>query len=234
MDPLLISYLSLRYENEEDQKYRAGLIDQFEYARMTKSYHLALFAYHLLFMIFIYQTVFKIKIWMPDRFSDALSQSPVDKRRQYKEATSAYAFVEIPERTILEFLNLLGECEAIIASCKKRIIDYRNENLGHANLYIVSEEEFENKIEEYNRTALEIHRLSHKELTRIFTAYFDGIDPTLEQTRDDIEINLILPNRLSDKDLESLAVDCLMSTDPTKRKTSDILRDNFGIEIMLV
>lgn len=229
----LPSYLSLRYESEEEQKYIAGLIDQFEYAKMAKSYHLALFAYHLLFMVFVYQTVFKIKIWMPDRFSDALIQSPADKRKQYVEATSAYAFVEIPERSVFELLNLLKECEATVSKCKKQVVDYRNNNLGHVNLYVVSEEEFENKTEEYEQIALEIHQLTRSELARLFNEYFESVDRELEQTKDDIEISLIGPNRMSDKDLECLAVECLMTPDFKKDQVSRILQGDFGIYVEL-
>jgi len=234
MDSLLSSYLSLRYESEEEQKYITGLVDQFETAKTSGSYHLALFAYHLLFMAFIYQIVFKIKTWMPDRFSDALIQSPAEKRNQYIEATSAYAFVEIPERAVFELLNLLKECETVVSKCKKQIVDYRNNNLGHANLFIVSEEEFENKVREYDQVAAEIHRLTHGELAKIFVAYFTSLDPELEQTKDDIEISLIGPNRLSDKDLESLAVECLISTDLKKKQVSKILQDDFGIYVEVV
>lgn len=38
------------------------------------------------------------------------------------------------------------------------------------------------------------------------------------QTKDDIEINLIVPNRLSDKDLESFASECLRAPDAKKNE----------------
>lgn len=227
----LPSYLSLRYESEEEQKYITGLIDQFEYAKMTKSYHLALFACHLIFMIFVYQTIYKAKLWKPKQFSLAFTTSPADKRKQYIETTSIYAFVEIPERTVFELLNLFKECEMVVSKCKKQTVDYRNNNLGHANLYIVSEEEFNNKIEEYEQIALEVHRLTHNELDKIFDEYLKSMDTEIELTRDDMEIDLIGPNRLSDKDLESLASECLITTDLKKKQISKILQDDFGVYI---
>lgn len=234
MNPPFSSYLSLRYESEEEQKYITGLVDQFEYAKMTKSYHLALFVHHLIFMIFVYQTIYKAKLWKPEKFSLAFITTPAIKRKQYIKTTSIYAFVEIPERTVFELLNLFKECDATVSKCKKQTVDYRNNNLGHANLYIVSEEEFEKKTGEYEEIALEIHRLTHDELAKVFDEYFKSVDPTLKQTKDDIEINLIVPNRLSDKDIESLAFECLVDADLKKKQVSKILQDDFGIYIELV
>lgn len=229
MESLLFSYLSLQHESKEEQKYILGLISQFESAKNSNSYHLALFAYHLIFMVFVYQTIYKAKLWKLEQFTLAFITSPTDKRKQYVEASSVYAFSEIPERTIFNLLNLFGECELVVSKCKKQIVDYRNDNLGHANLYIVSEEEFENKVEEYDQIASEIHQLTHIELAKIFDEYFQSADPTLELTRDDIEIDLIIPHRLSDKDLESLASECLAAADPKKEYVSKILRNDFGI-----
>ena len=51
MDYPLASYISLR-KSEEEQNYIRGLFDQFESATVMGAYHLALFAYHLLFICF--------------------------------------------------------------------------------------------------------------------------------------------------------------------------------------
>lgn len=233
MYPSIFSYLSLRYESEEDQKYIEGLIEQFRKAEENGSFHLALFAYHLLFMIFIYQTIYKAKLWKSKQFFLAFTASPADKRKQYREATSVYAFSDIPERTVLELLGLFIECESTVSKCKKQIIDYRNNNLGHATPYIVSVEEFENKIEEYDQTASEIHELTHGELSKVFDGYFKNLDTEIIQTKDDIEINLVVPNRLSDKDLESFASECLVVPDLKKKQASKILQDDFGVSVEL-
>lgn len=228
----LSSYISLRNESGEEQKYITGLIDQFETAKLSESYHLALFAYHLLFMTFIYQTIFKIKIWMPERFSNALIQSPADKRKMHLESLSVWSFSEFPESSVFELLNTLQNCEKEVSKCK-RIIKYRNQGFGHATGVLVSVEEFESKIEEYDQIALEIHQLTRSELARLFDEYFESMDPELEQTKDDIEISLIGPNRMSDKDLECLALECLIATDSKKNKVSKILQEDFGIYVEL-
>lgn len=56
----------------------------------------------------------------------------------------------------------------------------------------------------------------------------------MSQTRDDIEISLITPNILSEKDLESLATECLINPDSKKEKVSRILQDDFGVYVELL
>lgn len=234
MDYSLLSYLSLRYESEEEQKYIVGLINQFQNAQESGSYHLALFAYHLLFMVFIYQTIYKAKLWKPEQYNLAFLAKPADERKRYLETKSIYAFAEMNERSVFELLNLFMVCDPTVSKCKKQIVDYRNNNLGHANLYIVSEKEFENKITEYDQVASEIHELTHNELSKIFAEYFESVDPEIVQTKDDIEINLIVPNRLSDKDIESFASECLITPDFKKERVTIILRDDFGVSVQLL
>lgn len=232
MNTPLPSYFSLQYENEEEEKYISGLINQFETARDTGSYHLALFAYHLLFICYFYQTLHKLKIWMPEKHHIAMVSFNKERREKFREATNPtdYAHNENSESSFFEFLNIFCDCGEIVANCKN-LVKYRNIRLGHVNYLLVSEESFEKQIEDYDRVAFEIHQLTHDELARIFDEYFKSIDPEMEQTRDDIEINLIAPNRLSDKDLESLAAECLTATDSKKKKVFKILQDNFNIYI---
>jgi len=229
----LPSYLSLRYESEVEKEYISGLIDQFEMARSVGSFHLALFAYHLLFMSFAYQIIHKIKKWMPDRFYDALIQSPAIKRKEYFEANSPWVFAEIRESSIFEFFNLLRTCDGEIGKCKSAV-KQRNNGFGHATGVLVSEDEFERRINEYDKIAGEIHKLTQKELSRIFGEYISAIESDEEITKDDLELNLILPNRLSDQDLENLAAECMIKVTPQKEKISKILQNDFRIYVEII
>ena len=203
-------------------------------AKTTESYHLALFAYHLLFMTFVYQTVLKMKKWMPRKFKSALVTFSANERREYLEADSPWAYSKIKERTIFNLLYLLDDCDDLISRCKKEIVDFRNENLGHANPFIVSKDGFEKKIMEYEQIVLEIHQLTYYKLSKLLKKYLATIDQSLVQTKDDIEINLIGPNRLSDKDLEKFAAECLISIDSQKEQISRILKDDFNIFVNLI
>jgi hypothetical protein len=231
----LYFYLSLQYDSEDEQKYISGLISQFENARDAGSYHLALFAYHLLFICYFYQTLHKLKIWIPDKHHVAMVSFSNERRKKFREAINAtdYAHNENKESSFFEFLNIFRDCNDVVLKCKN-LVSYRNTRLGHVNYLLVSEEAFENKIEEYNQVTLQIHQLTHEELAKIFATYFDSIDPTLEQTRDDIEINLISPNMLSDKDLEALASECLIDPNLEKNQVANVLQKDFGVYMDIV
>lgn len=228
MNSSVFSYLSIKSDSEEERDYIFNLRDQFEFSRDIELYHLALFAYHLLFMVFIYQTIFKTKIWMVDRFKDALIQSPADKRKFYIESKNIWDFSSIPESSIFELLNLLKTCESLVKKCKE-LVKYRNSSFGHATGILISEEIFNNKIEEYNKVISEIQELTHDELLKIFNEYFKNIDPEIEQTKDDLEINLIIPNKLSEEDLFCLSAECKISPDKNKDKIVEILENDYGL-----
>lgn len=230
MDPSIASYLSLRYESGEEQKYLEGLKDQYISAIDSESYHMALFAYHLLFMSFVYQITHKIKLWLPDQFKLALITFPTKEREEYLSSSSPWAYSKIRERTIFGLLNLLEDCEDLVTDCKKGIVDYRNEKLGHANPIIVDKEEFYKKVAEYDSLVDRIQKLTHVQLIGILSDFTSTFDPADELTKDDIELGLILPSRCSDKDLECFSVDCRIVGQPIHKKIIDILRDDFGID----
>ena len=112
-------------------------------------------------------------------------------------------------------------------------MDYRNHRLGHVNYLLVSEESYEERVGEYDKVVAEIQRLTHTELDRIFNEYIIGIDSALEITKDEIETNLIVPNGLSDKDLECLATECLIKSGLVYDQIKSILEDDFGIYVRL-
>lgn len=198
-------YLSLKNESEEEQKYISGLYTQYINARNFESYHLALFAYHLLFMSFVYQTMYKIKEWYPEKFKLALITSSKQERDQYLETKSCWVFSKIRERTIFSLIHILADNDDLVEKCKKKIIDYRNEKLGHANPVMVGDFEFNQKIQEYNQIAGEIQQMTHEKIGILFQEFSELFEESDSITKDDLELNLIINNRLSEKDLECLA-----------------------------
>jgi len=228
MDDFLLNYLSIRNENEEEQKYLNGLAEQFEYATMSGSFHLAIFAYHLIFMTYVYQTIFKIKIWLPDKFRLAIITFPADERREFLESKSFWVYSKIKERTVFGLLNIVNDCDELIAECKKEIVDYRNNNLGHANPVIVGEEEFNKRILVYNDLAKKIHELTNFQLAGILSEFINNLDPEYELTKDDIEVGLIIPNRLSYSDLNRLFLECQLRDEPIVEKIKKTFNE-FGI-----
>ena len=232
MDSPLSSYFSLQYDNEEEQKYISGLFEQFEVAKISESYHLALFAYHLLFICYFYQTLHKLKIWMPEQHRVSMVSFDRERREKFRRATNPtdYAHNSNHERSFFEFLNVFCDCGEVVAECKD-LVDYRNNRLGHVNYLLVSKESFEEQIKKYDLLAYKIHKLTHENLAIIFDNYFKSLDPQIQQTKDDLEINLVSPNKLSDKDLECLAAECIVNTNPEKAQLSKILQEDFNVYV---
>lgn len=227
-------YLSIKNESEEEQMYISGLFTQFIAAEESSSYHLALFAYHLLFMSFVYQTIYKIKEWYPKKFKLALITSPKQERNKYLEAKSCWIFSKIKERTIFGLIHILGDNDELVERCKKKIIDYRNERLGHANPIMVGEIEFNQKIKEYNEIASEIQKMTHKKLDLLFRDFVNIFNEKDEITKDDLELGLIINNRISEKDLECLGAECVIKNSRIHRKIRTVLSQDYGIDIITV
>lgn len=228
MNPFLANYLSIRYKNEEEERYIAGLLQQFFQARDSGAYHLALFAYHLLFICFFYQTFYKIKILLPEKHHLAVVSFDLDRRKKFRESKDPtdYAHTKNHERSIFEFLNIFSDCEVLVRRCKE-LIDYRNQRLGHVNYLLVSYEAFEKQVVEYDDVVSEIHALTHPELSRLFDEYIKSIDPFLQLTKDEIETDLVVSNNLSNKDLEYFYESIKLQ--PSHKTISDILINDFGI-----
>lgn len=235
MNPQIFSYLSINFDSEEERNYILGLKDQFEIAQDLKSYHLALFAYHLLFICYLYQILYKIKIWMPDKYHMAMVYLEKERREKFRNAINPthFAHSQNSESSFFEFLNIFSDCSDLVSKCKN-LVKYRNTRMGHVNYMLVSEEEFNKKIEEYDQVASEIQKLTHNELGRIFDEYFTNIEPGIKITKDDLEINLIIPNKLNEKDLECLSADCQIKPNKNKVKIREILENDFGIETKLI
>lgn len=225
------AYLSIKNESEEEQRYLTGLYSQYITATESGSYHLALFAYHLLFMSYVYQTIYKIKEWCPEKFKLALITSSKQERDQYLEAKSCWIFSKIRERTIFSLIHILADNDELVEKCKKKIIDYRNEKLGHANPIMVGDIEFNQKIEEYNQIANEIQQTTHEKLSVISQEFTELFEDTDEITKDDLELNLIITNRLSEKDLECLTTECTIKNTAIHNKIKDVLTKDYGIEV---
>ena len=235
MNPLLTSFLSIRNESTEEQEYIAGLSDQFLQARDAGAYHLALFAYHLLYICIFYQTFHKIKIWFPEKHYMAVVSFDLDRRKKYREAINPtdYAYGKNHERSFFEFLNVICDCEPLVKRCKA-LVDYRNQRLGHVNYLLVSQDAFDNQIAEYDDVISEIHKLTHPRLATLFDEYEKSIDPSLILTKDELETGLIGPNLLSERDLQWLSTEFATRKSPMPIKVLDILRIDFGIDPLAV
>ncbi len=134
----------------------------FESAIVTyekEQYQFSYFAIHLIFMTYIYSTVWKIGQYHKDKYEQSLlfARPYNGSDVNFKEIKSVFEFSHLPEKDIFEFFALIGLENGYIKSTKK-LIDYRNE-MAHATgkFQISSSAHFDEAISEILNVTAKIH-----------------------------------------------------------------------------
>jgi hypothetical protein len=150
MDEAYVIFDYLPLEDIEVNGYTKPLYNSAIVTYEKKEYQFSYFAMHLIFMSFIYSTVWKIGQFHKEKYEDSLlfarpyNGSSVD----FKEINSVFEYSHLPEKDIFEFFALIGIDNGYIKSIK-RLIDFRNE-MAHATgtFQISSESHFNDALRE--------------------------------------------------------------------------------------
>ncbi len=220
-------YLAL---HGSENAYTSQLLEDFYFLVGNEHYHHALNVYHFLFMTVVYQTVLKAREWRKQKFKDAtiLVYHRDLSRDTMLETTQAFDFSKIPERTFMGYLKLFDANNNLIKDCKD-LVDDRNDR-SHANgNYFSDAILFEEEITRYDQILARIRNLYEEYLLENLNNYLDDLGDDAEITRDDMELDLITPQKISLSDL-----DCLRELCETEQKThtliKQILLDDYGLE----
>lgn len=223
----LPGYLSLKYNSQIEQDYIVELQEDFFSHLQSNSYRSALITYHLLFMCYINQILYKTKLWKTEDFKTSLIHLGGDLVQKLETANSPTAFShkDLKERSSINFLSLYESSTEVIKKAKT-IVDFRNQNLGHATYTKIDEDQFYSKISEYNEVVAMIANLYQKALLKELDNFVidksveikgyvengEGIEDDLIEdiSMDDIELAFTAPNYLSYQDVFSL---CTLMTD---------------------
>ena len=122
----IFSYLPLHYKNIEEVEYVQYLWKAFENNYQNEQYQFAFMGYHMLFMCFVYFTIWKIKSIHPEDF-EKISYGFEDC---LNKATSPFGFSEEQESRILRIFKFWGLNERI--GEYKKLVKERN-NIAHSN-----------------------------------------------------------------------------------------------------
>ncbi|TAK11912.1 MAG: hypothetical protein EPO32_10375 [Anaerolineae bacterium] len=219
-------YLSL-YGSEN--AYTSQLIEDLYFLIQNEHYHQALNVYHLLFMTVVYQTVLKARDWRTQKFEDAtiLINDRDLSRKEMLAATSAFDFSKIPESRFMEFLRLFDADDTLIGDCKKLVKDRNDRSHANGN-YFSDSQLFEDKIIEYDRIMERIQNLYRDYLTEIFNEYLHDLEGDEAVTRNDLELYLMTPHKLSIFDLECM-YDLCDSALKSHTEIKGILQLDYGI-----
>ena len=214
----LPGYLSLKYNSQIEQDYIVELQQDFFNQVESGSYRSALITYHLLFMCYINQVLYKTKLWKTEDFKTSLIHLGGDLVQKLETANSPTAFShkDLKERSSINFLSLYENSIEVIKK-SKTIVDFRNQNLGHATYTKIDEDQFYSKINEYNEVVALIANLYEKTLLKELDSFVanksaeikgyvengeDSEDNLIENiSMDEIELAFTAPNYLSYQDL---------------------------------
>jgi len=146
-------------EDIEVSKYVNPLFNSAQITYEKEEYQFSYFAIHLIFMTYIYSTVWKIAQFHKDKYEHSLlfARPYNGKSVDLKEVDSIFKFSHLPEKDIFEFFSLIGIENSYIKSTKK-LIDYRND-MAHAigTFQIASDNQYDDAIREILSVVNNIH-----------------------------------------------------------------------------
>ena len=143
---VILDYLPSYYFTEKEQEYLPFIWDTFVCNYKNEKYQFSFLAYHMLFMMFVYFSIWKIKMVRHDCFKKALIGFGKDIENKFIDAVTPFSFSELNERSIFRFFKLIGFDNSKIGQWIK-IIDKRND-VAHSNgnIFFESQEQLDENI----------------------------------------------------------------------------------------
>ena len=200
-------YLPNSFKNQNDADYIAFLWETFESNYESGKYQFAMLACHMLYMSFVYFSVWQIKLSRPADFANAVIFQ--QKEKELLAASSPFTFSELQERSIFRFLRLVG-CEQQHIGQFQKLVDERNE-IAHSNghIFFADQATADRKIGEIlvQMAAIQTHMrpVIHECLRRFLLESHNPEEREYYDDADQIREVLIHANYFSQKDIE----DCL-------------------------
>lgn len=126
----ILEYLPNSFREPGEQEYINFLWAAFASNYENEKYQFAMLPYHMLYMSFVYFSVWQVKLMRPKDFENAAIFVP-KKERDILKASTPFTFSVVNERSIFKFLKLIG-CKDQDTGSFARLVDVRNE-LAHSN-----------------------------------------------------------------------------------------------------
>ncbi len=199
----IFDYLPSYYRSEKEQEYLLFLWDAFKCNYENQKYQFAFIAYHMLFMLFTYFCVWKIKTVRHEDFSKCLIGCIDRHESDLMKVSDPFGFWVIGESQFIRFLRLIGLQDRI--GKYKEIIKLRNDSAHvNGNVYLNSQGQIDDKLNEILSYVEEIQRCMPRVLFSIFEKSLKEEDSDFQQFEDD----LLRKHYFSQQDMKAcLAVD---------------------------
>ena len=108
-------YLPLAYPSAGEGEYIRFVWEAFESNYVAGKYQFAILAFHMLYMSYVYFSVWQIKQAKPEAFTHAVLFQ--QKEKELLTASSPFTFSEVNERSIFKFLRITRSSRALSSNC---------------------------------------------------------------------------------------------------------------------
>lgn len=203
-------YLPLAYPSASDGEYIRFMWEAFESNYSSGKYQFAMLALHMLYMSYVYFSVWQIKHAKVNDFEHALTFLEEKRRKQLLDASSPFTLHVVNESGVFGFLRLVG-CEDHHLGNFKKPVKLRNDS-AHPNgvIALADQDTTDVRIEEIIQQirGIQAHMkpVLHKCLLQFLRDSADPEEREIADANDHIEINFLHKHYLSRKDIET----CLM------------------------
>ncbi len=205
----IFSYLPLRYRSEEESEYVQYLWKAFENNYQNEQYQFAFMSYHMLFMCFVYFTIWKIKSIHPEDF-EKISLGFDDS---IQSSDTPFGYSKEKESKIMLIFNFWGLKERI--GEYKKLVKERND-IAHSNgnIYYKDQQSIDNKICDIVRFCDEIQQKTKTTIEHSYKAFLSenySLDESSYSTIEEmLQDEFASKHYISEKDIH-LCCDCNIS-----------------------
>jgi len=203
----ILEYLPVSFQRKRDSDYIQFLWQAFDANYQSEKYQFSVLAYHMLYMSFVYFSVWQIKEAKPELFRNSLVGFSKDDEKSLLEASSPFTFWKINESRVFRFLKLIG-CDNGQVGKYAKLVKERND-IAHSNgnIFYNAAKSTDDKIAEVLRCMEEIQShiqpILHECLIRFLQESWDIETREYEDVSDQIREGLIHVHYFSQKDIES-------------------------------
>lgn len=203
----LADYLPISYKTRSEGEYIQFLWDAFQSNYSTGKYEFSSLAFHLLYMSFASFAVWQIRVVREPDFKKALIGFQIESETALLDADTPFKFYEkLKESQIFRFLKLIG-CENAQVGEFGKFVRRRNK-IAHPSgtVFFNDQVSIDAEIADMMREVVNIQRHMRSIIQEVYGRFLIGSSNVEEREyadpKEEIEVNLIHRNYISQKDIE--------------------------------
>ena len=203
----LVNYLPVSYKTHSEGEYIALLWDAFQSNYNTEKYEFSSLAFHLLYMSFVSFSIWQIRLVREEDFRNALVGFQAESENKLLEADTPFKFYDrLKESQIFRFLKLVG-CENIEIGEFAKFVKRRNK-IAHPSgtVFFNDQVSIDEELGEMMREVANIQQHMSQIILDVYGCFLESSSDIEEreyaEAEQEIEVNLIHRNYISQKDIE--------------------------------